>query len=1025
MASASGTLTEYRRKRDFHLTSEPSGSGVNGRRRRSPLRFVIQKHAASHLHFDLRLELDGVMKSWAVPKGPSVDPAVKRLAMEVEDHPIDYNTFEGTIPRGQYGGGTVMLWDRGTYRADESAGDDEATLRRQYASGRMSFSLHGTRLTGSFSLIRTRKTAGKPQWLLIKVRDEHARPGADVVAENVTSVDTGRTMDEIAGGHSRVWNSHRQSRGNPETASRKLRVGTGKAAATAKHHAHKSAVSGASLEPMYATTGQQIPTGPGWTYEPKYDGIRVLAFLADGSVRLITRNGNDKTRQFPEIVEALQALGNSADRPLVLDGEIVALTNGQPGRFQLLQSRMHVKEAAVVERHAEASPAGFIAFDILLDGDDVLVHDPWSSRRKRLERLLRRRKAKTTLLLSESIEDEGAALVERARHNGWEGVIAKRIDAPYQPGVRSRAWLKLKVEHRQEFVVGGYTEPRNTREHIGALLLGYFDNGRFIYAGHTGGGFTRAGLREMYERLEPLSRRTSPFEETPKTNERAHWTTPRVVVEVKFNEWTADGKLRQPIYLGTRDDKNPLDVRREPDSIAARTKSARKSEAVDSGARAPGTKKSGTRKSGTGGSGVDESVAPAPRARKRAVKEGPKGRPASGAVRRRSAADAPRRARATVKRPARKKPGPAKAASTSTRPVSRKSPPVPGKSASLPSSGTLSPSAATKVVEQLESIESRAGGDGTIVMSRGGILGVSSLGKVFFQKDGYTKGDLMRYYARVAPYLLPAIADRPLVLRRFPNGIDAQSFYQQNAPEEAPDVVRVETIRNEKDVEQRRLIGGDLATLLYTVQLGAISVDPWHGRVGNLEHADYTILDLDPGPRAPFTLVVEAARWVKEELDALGLNGIAKTSGSSGIHVFVPLPAKTPETAALLIAQVIATRIADAHPREATIERSVKARPAGAVYIDYLQNIRAKTVAAVYSARAKIGATVSTPLEWHELEPSLDPHTFTIETVPARIERLGDLWKTAMRKGNSLRGVIDGIGSSPKRTRTPRRNVLR
>ena len=969
MASApKRKLTEYRRKRDFTRTPEPSGSGDSGSASRA-LRFVIQKHAASHLHFDFRLELGGVMKSWAVPKGPSLDPSVKRLAMEVEDHPIDYNTFEGTIPKGQYGGGTVMLWDRGTYTADASTGDDEATLRREYAAGKMSITLHGDRLQGSFALIRTRSSSDKPQWLLMKHRDAHARSDGDIVAEVITSVDTGRTMEEIASGASRVWQSNRGNGTKPRTTTERTTAAASRVATSAparKRAPSKRSVSSSALEPMYATIGTGIPTAGDWTYEPKFDGIRVLAFVTPKSVKLVTRNGNDKTTQFPEVVEALRSFGTTMDRSMVLDGEIVALIDGKPGRFQELQSRMHVKEAATADRHAESTPAAFIAFDLILDGDDVLVHEPWSARRRRLERLWGRRKGKT-LILTESVAGDGAAMVERAHRDGWEGVIAKRTDAPYEPGVRSRAWLKLKIEHRQEFVIGGYTEPRNTREHIGALLLGYFDNGRFIYAGHTGGGFTRAGLREMYQRLAPLARRTSPFEETPKTNERANWVTPRIVVEVKFNEWTADGKLRQPIYLGTRDDKDARDVGREPESIA-------------------------------GGSGSTRKSATAKAARKKSSTE----RAASGSVRRPADGDAPGRVRATAKRGSAAKKGATRRAA-----------------GSAAKSGNRATDA---IVAQLDEIEG-AGGSGTLTLGRGKSLEVSSLGKVFFPKDGVTKGDLMRYYTRVSPWLLPAIADRPLVLKRFPNGITGPSFYQQNAPDEAPDVVRIETILNEKNVEQQRVIGGDLPTLLYTIQLGAISVDPWHARVGALEYADYTILDLDPGPRAPFARIVEVARWVLGELKTLGLTGTAKTSGSRGIHVYVPLPAKTTDETALLVAQLIATRVADAHPREATIERSVKARPPATVYVDYLQNIRAKTIASVYSVRAKPGATVSTPLRWSEVVPSLDPREFTVETVPARVRSLGDLWSPAMRTKNTLRGVLDvaSAASSPARTKAPRK----
>jgi bifunctional non-homologous end joining protein LigD len=320
------------------------------------------------------------------------------------------------------------------------------------------------------------------------------------------------------------------------------------------------------LEPMYASIGAAVPEGDGWTFEPKYDGIRVLAYVTKDAVRLITRNGNDKTKQFPEIADALRALGRKADRELVLDGEIIAVIDGEVARFQALQDRMHVKDVTAIEDFARRQPAAIVLFDILVDGADVLLNEPWSVRRKHLEQLLRRR-TNLRVRLSESIPGDGEEMLARTRRDGWEGVIAKRTDSRYQPGVRSKDWVKLKVEHRQEFVVGGWTEPRNTREHIGALLLGYFDGNRFIYVGHTGGGYTRDGLRDMHRRLARLERKTPPFEEPPRTNERAHWTRPEVIVEVKFSEWTADGKLRQPIFLGVRDDKAAREVGREPESV--------------------------------------------------------------------------------------------------------------------------------------------------------------------------------------------------------------------------------------------------------------------------------------------------------------------------------------------------------------------------------------------------------------------------------------------------------------------------
>ena len=498
-SDARSQLAEYRRKRDFSRTEEPSGDKSAPPSRVGRLRFVIQKHAASHLHFDLRLELDGVMKSWAVPKGASLDPSVKRLAMQVEDHPIDYNTFEGTIPKGEYGGGTVMLWDRGTYSSDTaaSAHDEEHVLREQLRKGDLKITFHGERLHGSFALIRMKysrdaSSSSKPQWLLIKHRDEYSTTD-DVVADNMTSVDTGRTMDEIAEGKSRVWHSNREPKAKAVAARSPIRS----VAARATPKTEKvSAKMPSSLEPMYASIGTEIP-GDGWTFEPKYDGVRVLAFATPSDAKLITRNGKEKAKQFPEIVGALKKLSAQLKRPLAVDGEIVALIDGEPARFQELQSRMHVKDTHIIERHTSSSPAALILFDILMDGDEVLLHEPWSVRRERLVKRVGKH-VTPQLRVTESTEGDGKKMLDQARRQGWEGIIAKRVDSRYEPGNRSKNWLKLKIEFRQEFVVGGYTEPRNSREHIGAILLGYFDKDRLIYAGHTGGGFSRQGLTDMY-----------------------------------------------------------------------------------------------------------------------------------------------------------------------------------------------------------------------------------------------------------------------------------------------------------------------------------------------------------------------------------------------------------------------------------------------------------------------------------------------------------------------------------------------
>lgn len=334
------------------------------------------------------------------------------------------------------------------------------------------------------------------------------------------------------------------------------------------------------MEPMYASIGHEVPTGRDWTFEPKYDGVRVLAHVDATGVRLVTRNGNDKARQFPEVVMALAQLGLRAQRGFIVDGEIVALVDGVPARFQSLQGRVHLKGTSDIAEQTEEMPTALMAFDILRDGADWLLELPWTARRTHLEALLHagavpkgRRSAPSDpvalhVRLSPSLRASGDVMLERARNEGWEGVIAKRVDIPYGPGVRSDYWLKLKIEFEQEFVVGGFTAPRKTREHIGALLLGYFnDAGKLVYVGHTGGGFTRTGLAEMRRKLDRIVRKTSPFSTPPHTNEPATWVRPAIVVQVKFSEWTDDGKLRQPIYLGTRDDKAARDVNVEAVSV--------------------------------------------------------------------------------------------------------------------------------------------------------------------------------------------------------------------------------------------------------------------------------------------------------------------------------------------------------------------------------------------------------------------------------------------------------------------------
>jgi bifunctional non-homologous end joining protein LigD len=662
------------------------------------------------------------------------------------------------------------------------------------------------------------------------------------------------------------------------------------------------------LRPMLATLADPPLKQKGLVYEPKYDGIRALVEIVPGakgtSVGLWSRNGNEKTRQFPAIVGALSAAGRKLQGPVVLDGEIVALDErGRPAGFQRLQGRMHLLGARDVERAEEAQPAAFIAFDILRDGKEDLTGLPLRERRARLEaifdRLFRLKavgtgskrgggQAEGVIKLSEQVKDDATALHARATKEKWEGLIVKDASSTYQPGRRSPAWRKLKLLQEQEFVVGGWTEPRQTRQHFGALLLGVHDEktGGLTYVGHTGTGFGEKELQRLSKLLAAREKRTSPFASKIKSNEPAHWVRPDLVAQIRFTEWTADGKLRHPVYLGLRDDKGAAEVARE---------------------RAKG---------------------------------------ADGALKR--------------------------------------------------------------VLDQLQALED-ARKDGELVLPNGDRLKVTNLAKPFWgtlaspktrRSEGgtITKGDLLRYYVEISPYIVPCVTDRPLVMKRFPNGVGGKAFYQQRSRDERPPAgVRIETLDDNLDPitepDAKRIVGGSLTTLIYMTQMAAISQDPWFSRVQSPLDMDHCAIDLDPTEGATFDKVLDVARWVRDELKLLGVPGFPKTSGSSGMHVYIPLPPHTSYESGQLFCQIVATVVATRHPKVATVERTVARRPRGTVYVDFLQNILGKTLATAYSARASEYAGVSTPLTWKEVDGKIDPRAFTIRTAPARFSKVGDIWE--------------------------------
>jgi bifunctional non-homologous end joining protein LigD len=757
--------------------------------------------------------------------------------------------------------------------------------------------------------------------------------------------------------------------------------------------------------PMLATLADPPLSGSSLVFEPKYDGIRAVVEIepapartrARAGVRVWSRLGNDKTSQFPSIVAALASCG--AREPLVVDGEIVALdTKGQPVGFQRLQGRIHLSDAKDVERIDREQPVAFIAFDLLREGNEDLRGLALVERRARLERLFGGVKT-GTIRLSEQVAGDGRALHARAQKEGWEGLIVKEARSPYQSGRRSPTWRKLKLHHEQEFVVGGYTEPRNTRQYFGALLLGVYENrqsavgGRrsgvdsrkLVYVGHTGTGFDERELERVSKLLKARETKHSPFAEPIKSNETAHWVRPDLVAQVRFTEWTDDNKLRHPVYLGLRDDKPAESVVREKPAASPNLGPARRNSEplkVELAARAPAARaRRGVAERAALGGG-------APRALRSAC--GPSAARSRRA--RASGGGAPRALRNADGVGGSKSANRAKSKGAERASADR---------ATRRSSHTVDAETAMSrmqpVVDQLRALEDSRR-DGTIVLPDGGRLGVTNLAKPFWPKLELTKGDLLRYYATVAPLILPVVADRPLVMKRFPNGVDDRiAFYQQRRQKEQPPPgVRIETLPDELDpIDEQgaeRFIGGSLITLLYMTQLAAISQDPWFSRVQSPLDADFVALDLDPGEGATLAQVLDVARWVRDELASMRVPAVPKTSGSRGLHIYIPLPPGTSYESGQLFCQIVATVIAARHPKVATVERMVKKRRRGTVYVDFLQNILGKTLACAYSARASDFAGVSTPLTWEEVEDGVDPRDFTIVTAPARFREIGDLW---------------------------------
>jgi bifunctional non-homologous end joining protein LigD len=900
---AKANLSEYDAKRSFRQTPEPAPKVVE---REGPLLFVIQMHAATRLHYDLRLECDGVLKSWAVPKGPSLDRGDKRLAMPTEDHPFDYASFEGVIPPKQYGAGEVIVWDCGVYSPDEGGlwFDDreraEREVREGLAKGKLSIQLRGEKVKGSFALVRT-----KQGWLLIKHQDRFAGK-EDLTARN-RSVLSGLAVEEMKATPAQRIPAERL-------------VPSGPLAAMPK-----------KIEPMHAELADAAFHRAGWMWEPKLDGYRALAFIDGDRVSLRSRKGLELGPVFPRLAEEL---ARQSPGTMVLDGEIVAFdANGRPS-FNALQNRVQLKGAHEIAAADVETPVVFVCFDLLHFAGVDLREAPYRDRRRYLAQCLL---CSPTVQLMHASED-GVALRDAALASGFEGVIGKRADSRYEAGKRSGSWIKVKSARTEDFVIGGYTRGKASRSSLGALLVGYWEGaapsgtgskGRKLkFASHVGSGFDDRTVATLKAALDRLGAKACPFDAPPALNAPATWVEPRLVAEVKFQDWTSDEHLRAPVFVRVRDDVDARKVRR------------------------PG----GDRREAGGNPQIRH------------------------------------------------------------------------------------------IVDQLAAKKNEI----TLAVGPHRIK-LTNLDRVYWPESkglgqpALAKRDLLRYLAQVSPYMLPHLADRPLTMIRMPDGIRGQRFFQKHWEQARPEFVEsIVVFSGHKEEPHEYLLCNNLPTLLWLAQSGTLEFHIWHSRarLGSdaatkgtdyasslesleesiLNYPDYVLFDIDPyiysGKEAKgaepelnaaaFEKGKEVAFRLRELLQGMALDAIVKTSGKTGLHVFVPVNRTLDFDAARHVSEMVGRHLMSLHPKDITLEWSVPKRT-GKIFMDYNMNVRGKTLNVAYSPRGEPGAPVSMPLTWEELATA-HPLDFRMTNAIERLAKTGDRWHDALERKLDLEAALRASG---------------
>jgi len=861
-------LEDYRRKRDFEVTPEPSPGDLVERSGR----FTIQRHRATALHYDVRLEIGGVLVSWAVPKGPTLDPSARRLAMRTEDHPIEYFDFEGVIPERQYGAGDVIVWDWGTYEPESETPDPSAALR----DGEIKFVMHGQKMRGRFTIVRTANRGGgddgREKWLLLHKRDGTAVDGWDA-EEHPASVKTGRTNDEVQDGVPERF------RANAPGPVAEIDLGDARDAPMPDF-----------IPPMRATLADAAFDDPAWLFEVKWDGYRVEAVVRDGRARLWTRNQQDAGRYFPELagpapwIEATNA---------IVDGEVVALdAEGRPS-FSLLQDRTGIRtgRAPGTKAHGPPAPAVYQAFDLLhLEGRSLLAV-PLEERKRLLRSLLR---PHPLVGYASHVEAEGLAFTEAARSRELEGIVAKLRRSPYEPGRRARSWLKVKLRREQEVVVVGWLDGQGTHRDLGSLIVAVRNGDRWAHAGQVGSGIGTRARRELRATLDELARDGSVLDPVPRLK-GAHWVEPKLVIRVEFADWTADNLLRQAAFKGLEIGRKATSVRRERSIDTSTATTAAEADLHDE-----------------------------------PMKQGGDGAAAA-----------------------------------------------------------------------LESIE-REG----IWEAAGREVRVTNLDKTLFPGRGaerpITKRDLLRYHLAIGPTLVPYLADRGLTVQRFPNGIEANGFWQKELPKHTPAWIRRWTYHHREEGPKDYPVVEEPATLLWLAQEAAIELHPWTSPTETPDRPSYALIDIDPGPDTTWDEVVALARLYRTALHHLGTRGYPKVTGKRGIQVWIRIQPGPGFADTSAWVEGLSRAIGATVPDLVSWEWAKRARR-GKARLDYTQNAINKTLVAPYSPRPAPGAPVSMPIAWDELEDAeLRPGRWTIRDAPARLAERGDPFAPVLTDAQQL-----------------------